>query len=547
MTFNDTFLETVAKGLENSFSQPFDLSKLKDFPYIEYTTNMTRYLSSMSWFMGDALKEVETEKAGEATPLYPVRVNPLQATCMKHASALFGEETDDGRPLVIPKLIAEDENDKATAEQGAKVLNRLWFENFGRSIMMENGIISQVYGGCVFGLKYVPWETFRTIPIKIERITPECFIGKPISGDPFRLQEAWVVKPILAQDAEAYGVHVDTDPYNSALYPVFWTEHWTAEEYTIRINDKIPPDKVMQDGTVVKFKDINPWGVVPYVYIPHVRSGTFYGQSLVDNLKGIVAELNLRIADYGDAVSEDAHSYVAYRNVAGELESRRVAPGLNGINLGSNSGITGNEPEPDMFEVTKAKASSSMKDLVNTLIQQYRQSAFMPPVADGEDEGSQRSALTLVMRMWPLVGHTNMERLWWSDGLDWLTSMALRMMMLKEIGGITIEHTKLRTRQEWRPVLPKDREAFMNELVNRMGAYLGSPEFLMEATGEIEDVPAEFEKVKEWVKFLEDTKAEAQAKIQAAFGQAQAQNQSNGGSSKPAGEKNGNKSKPKGQ
>jgi len=47
---------------------------------------------------------------------------------------------------------------------------------------------------------------------------------------------------------------------------------------------------------------------------------------------------------------------------------------------------------------------------MKALLDQYRRDTSTPAVADGEDEGSQRSAATPDHRMWPLVSHINTER-----------------------------------------------------------------------------------------------------------------------------------------
>ncbi len=58
----------------------------------------------------------------------------------------------------------------------------------------------------------------------------------------------------------------------------------------------------------------------------------------------------------------------------------------------------------------------------------------------------------------------------------------------KRVGGISEDHLDMRVRQEWAPILPKDREQFINELTNRVSVNLGSLEHLLEMTGDVEDV-----------------------------------------------------------
>jgi hypothetical protein len=485
--------------LVNSFV-PFDMKDLasQDFPYSEYTTNIARYKSAVDWFTGEALEPNDPQsKVPEA---YPIRINPINGTCLKHGYALFGESNNDSRPLVIPRMVLDDpEKQREIARKAEKSLNFLWWESFGRSMMLENGITSQIFGGCVFYIRYVPWETWRKIPFRLERMNPDCFMGTPVYGDQYRLEEAWVVKNIRPKDAARYGVDIPDGQ------PAYWVEKHDQDKFKITINNKLI--KFTKNGVDFSGEGENPWdGIVPMVYIPHIKTGNFYGQNNIDHLKGIVKEINLRFADFGDAVNSDAHSAVAVRNTQGTPRVSHLTNGLEVIDLGSAVGITGNEPDPDMLEVRKAMASAPMDTMLKSLYDQYRRDAAHPAVADGEDEGSQRSAATLVARMWPLTSHINMERINWTGGLDWLTVMALRMMKIKGVGEITQDHLDMRVTQAWAPILPKDREQFINELTNRVSANLGSMEHLLEMTGDTEDVDDEMRRIKAWIKFNAELK-----------------------------------------
>jgi hypothetical protein len=121
-----------------------DLEK-EGFPYAAYQAQLSTYTEAEKWFKGLALSETDQE-AGEQVDLYPLRINPLPSTCMKHAAVLFGETTDDGRPLVYPKFIpkSDDETSKKAAKVAEDIINYLWWENNGRSQMLVNGILSQI-------------------------------------------------------------------------------------------------------------------------------------------------------------------------------------------------------------------------------------------------------------------------------------------------------------------------------------------------------------------------------------------------------------------
>lgn len=485
----------------------FSLRDVEGFPYEAYSKQLQRYRVAEEWFTGTALANVK-QKPGEDIDLYPLRINPLISTVMKHAHTLFGEVEDDGRPLVRPRLITEgDEDQKELAEDAEELLFRIWFESNGRAIMQENGVLSQIYGGCVFKANYVPWDKWRTHEIMVERINPKGFVGVPSASDMYRLAEGWIVKRISLQEARQFGYEGD-DPNP------WWVEKWTPENWFIKINNNMATKNGKELG------GDNPYKFVPIIYIPHIRIGAFLGINAIDHLYGMVKELNLRFADYGDAVNDDSHAALAIRNVQGT--PREVKVGTRTVtNLGTAVGITGNEPDPDFFEVTKARASAAMRDLIAEIFRQYRRDAYIPAVADGEDEGSQRSGMTLAMRFWPLGSHITTERVFWTAGMDVFQTFLLKIAAKQKIGGMTEKHTQFRMKQRWAPILPRDREADVQEWVQRASADLGSIEHLLELTGDIEDIPEQREQILKWIEDVETLKAKIAKKYapEPSFGQ----------------------------
>ncbi len=477
-----TSLSDTWQGYEEDPS--FSLQDVEGFPYDQYSKQLQMYRKAEEWFTGKALDK-QAGKTGEDIDLYPLRINPLVSTVMKHAHTLFGEVEDDGRPLVRPKLIISGQGDKEIANAAEEALFRIWWESNGRAIMQENGILSQIYGGCVFKANYVPWDEWRTIPIMVERINPKGFIGVPSASDMYRLSEAWIIKRISNIEARQFGFTGD-DPNP------WWIERWRPENYFIKINDT----PITKNGNPIGGD--NPNDFVPITYIPHLRMGAFLGVNAIDHLYGMVKELNLRFADYGDAVNDDSHAALAIKNTQGA--PRQVTVGTRDVtDLGSAIGITGNEPDPDFFEVTKARASVAMKDLTAEIYRQYRRDAYVPAVADGEDEGSQRSAMTLAMRFWPLGSHITTERVFWTAALDVFQTQILKMAAQAKVGGITEAHTKFRMKQKWAPILPRDREADVQEWVQRASADLGSIEHLLELTGDIEDIDEQRKLILKWM------------------------------------------------
>jgi len=477
---------------------PFSLRDVEGFPYSEYAERLKVYTENEGWYSGTAL-DATKDREGSDVELYPVKINPLKSGVQKHAFSLFGEVEEDDNPLVSPKFIFTSDAQKKLADKAEDVLSQVWWESNGRAIQWQNGGVSQIYGGCIFKLTYDPFDTLRSIPLRIDIPHPKYFIGVPQSSDMFRLREAWIVKPITQQEAKENGY---TLGFSSSDEVPWLIEHWTNLKYNVWINTQsvqrysgtewVP----VSDGT-------NPFGFVPVVYIPHIRIDGFYGENMFDHVRGIIKELNLRVADFGDAVNADAHAYMAMRNVQGSPDVKTLAPNVNAINLGNALALAGNESVPDLWDLRKERASEAMATLVDSLYDQYRRDAFIPKVADGEDEGSQRSGLTLAMRMLSLLWHTQTERVFWTSGLNLLNRMALRILAIKEPDtGITIEHASLRMKQDWSPVLPRDREMLVNEVVARMSAKIISPETAFDIFGDVQDADEEKKAILDFIKKL---------------------------------------------
>ena len=92
------------------------------------------------------------------------------------------------------------------------------------------------------------------------------------------------------------------------------------------------------------------------------------------------------------------------------------------------------------------------------------------------------------------------------------------MMEKQGYGGITQEHLQMRAKTNWYPILPKDRQQLIQEVVQRVVNKLGSIQTMMEKLGDIDDVEEETQKMMEWMEFenkLKLEQQEASAKIAA--------------------------------
>lgn len=473
---------------------PFSLDQLEGFPYADYSRKLAACAELESWFVGTALDEFISIGKNKIAK-YPIKINPIYNAVLKHASALFGEfpEHTDG-PLVRPRVRNLDKTTSERTEHIEDVLDLIWSESNGAALQMEAGIISQIYGGFALRAAYNPLSIDTSTGFWIELIKPYEFVARPRAGNFWNLSEAWLVRKISAQDALEYGVTIGSSEG-------YYVEHWDPYSYWVKINDA--PVSVMVGNFQYVASGANPFGVVPFVYIPHMRWGKFDGDTLIrESVKGVVREMNARTADLGDAVSDDTHVYAVMKNVRGRPEIMEI-DGIKIINLGSVQNITGNEKEPSLEFPSKTKLTDSALTLTGSLYGEFRRQTDIPAVADGEDEGSQRSSATLTARMGPLVSHARQERTFWNSGLRAFHRILLRMLMVHGAAGITPDDAfKTRLSSRWYSVIPRDRESLINELSVRAAGHLGSLEHLLDLTGDVENPAQEMKLIIEWLKTL---------------------------------------------
>ena len=477
-----TNVSTALFGTTTAFS----LRDLEGFPYTQYEDQLAMYKIFEDWYEGIPLQITTLdEKTGKQVEKYPIKINPLKGTCQKHAATVMGQGMDSIRFGGLPFQLIPDveKGKKKEGETIKKALMKVFLANQLGATFQSNCITSQYYGGSLLQAKWVP----KTASIEISTPNPKEFVGVPDGVNYWRLREGWIVKNITEADAKEYGY---TPKYQETQF--LYIEHWTKEKFKIMVNGevaKFPGSDLSQEGD-------NPFEMVPIIYIPHIRTSRFLGESIItETVKGIIKELNLRMADIGDAVSVDSHGYIAVRNIRGNIQTIFVGDGRPILNLGSTSGI-GNDPVPDMFPIATKSASEPMSKFTEDLYKIYRREVNHPAVADGEDEGSQRSSLTLAVRMAPLVSEAEIERLFYSVGITEFARILLTMMSMKSLHDIKKEMIETMLIVQWQSMLPRDREALTTEAAVRSKNKLGSNKHIMGLFGDIQDTDEELEQIR---------------------------------------------------
>jgi len=505
----------VLPGIEDQRAPHFnatilDQDKLpSSFPITQWNEQSERYLDYWQWFTGESLNEVTaTTRSGEEVYKFPLHINSVRNFARKHASLLIGTGEDSPYPpiqtLVTPKKpLSGDEPsdaDKTMAGILESIVNIVWTESYGRALQMEAATLSQFLGGYVFKVDFVPGQTNElTVPIQIRGYTPDFFLPVWGSDNPWWLHEAFLIYRIPGSvAAHQYGIEAEN------TY-VIYCEHWTRSTYSILIDGK-PLKRELQSGRTIELKDRpNPFGFVPFVYIPHAREGGFYGSSLVEDIKGLVREYNARLADQGDAIDDAVHRERYMRDVD-KIRQKQLATGKWVSDLGKTNPAT--KAKPEVYVEDPPQLSPSLTDFAReALWNQLLREAQLGPIAFGEDEGSQRSALTLAFRMWPSTSHAHVERTFWTDGLNTIATMILMMVQAKNLldrEGITVPKDFRRgfmMSQKWQSMIPRDREQDINENVLLKQSGLRSRKRAVSDLGGIRSVEDELNEIEDDLKF----------------------------------------------
>ena len=481
-----------------------------------------RYAAYWSFFDGSVWDEkIRTQKAlsgkkkGEDQYRYPIQVNPVQPACLLHSHALWGEVRMNTDPLMRVVAEARAKNDFQTgiADRANEVLQTIAYENFMRTMQLEAGLVTQVLGGTVFKYSYAPSDPFLTVPIRVENLLPDYFWAVPRPGSQgMRLSMAKVGFLISASDALLF--YPNAEGISALRGDEFeYLEEWTESGYSIRLQEKMGGLAGIRGPKTawIQKPAANPFKLVPFVYIPHIRAGSFWGLTFIEQVMELAREINSRYADFGDAIRAGTHRKLWTSNQRTPIAVKQFGTGENYLDLGTSG--PGND-KPELNALDPPDIPEGYMKLADSLMELLRIAMFTPSAGYGELSGTQRSSETLYGLVWPLEAHINGERIQWTTGLSVGADIALRMLAAKEQAGINDTHVGLRMRGDWAPIFPKSRQALTQELVQRKQVGQVSTPTALAQYG---DVP-ESEIEEEAKRIEEEMKAEAEltAKAKAA-------------------------------
>ena len=239
---------------------------------------------------------------------------------------------------------------------------------------------------------------------------------------------------------------------------------------------------------------------LPWVYVPRLRMGRFYGDALPQTLFGIQDEYNTRMADIGDATLQMTHPTRYATDIAGPADQAIVLPLGTGEIF--NAGRTMPGMEAPKIADLKNPDINGVAPWTDGLLDLYRQQSLISDVMVGLDEGSQRSGETLNIRAIPTTATIQDYRDTWAEALREVAEIFLMLSWgLREgeskvgLNGIEPEDFDHQLDLQFAPVLPKEHSAIVEEQVSLVGSGLRSRKLAVTRLGDVPDLDDELSEI----------------------------------------------------
>lgn len=469
------------------------------FPFEAWRDQQTRYLEYWNWYTGNKLDQDSYVVGNTVISKYPLRLNPIANFARKKAAVLFGEPDPISDTLINTKVrpkpfFKDNEKLKEDALFLERIIDEVWRQSGAMALLMQGGILSQFLGGVYYQVEYQPWREDLLVPIKVNLLLPDFVLPITAPDKSEDILECYISYRVPRSVALSHYGYDTEAPY--AVY----VEHWTREHYSIFIDGKplvakydIPNSD--KKYTVTYDKTPHPFGLVPIVYIPRLKTGSFWGQSIVPDLAQVTLEFNARFADLGSLVQESANRVYVGRNIIQQPRVQRVENILSFLNLGAANPSSGKDPE--LQAVEPPVLSDVIPQNIDMLWKQLLRDGDLTTIHFGEDEnGSQRSGETLKARSWSPIATARMERMYWDVG-TWHIAKIITIIFNKQnldIDGKKIDVDILKRvlfSNIWHPIVDHSREQMINEIVQLLAAKAMSPERALILQGNVPDIEEE--------------------------------------------------------
>jgi len=414
-----------------------------------WQAELSRASEAFIYWSGFIFKEKVTDENIElehAPLMYPIGVNLVKMMALAHADATFGEFDE------LPVIFAErkDKNNTPGAKEGIELLSSVMLHSGAGQLLWEGELERQVFGGTAF--KVAP--DLSMPGVRWSRVSKGSFFPIWDPENPDRLLEVYTIDQINGRQAWLkYGHQTNRDWVNRV-------ERWGLTDHETILDQKV----------ISSHTGANPWGVIPFVYIPRFRLGNWYGDSLTEDLTPVQDELNMRLGDIGEAINYNAHPVKYGTNLPKDFTADNYPLGPNAMwDLGR---VLGSSPAPEVGVLEpKNPIPQGSFEYVSFLYDWARTSTFAPPIAFGEDDGGgQRSGATLEIRLWPMLKAIARSRLYHAGGMRQMAQVTGKIYKQKSFpGGPNADTIDCLLQGSISPhyakVLPRDQQAIVDEVV----------------------------------------------------------------------------------
>ena len=470
----------------------------EEYPNSEWSQLRGNYELCWNYYQGYVLNK----KTGDGKQsLYPVRLNIVRSACINHAAVLLGQFDDDA--IVKFGIKNTPSISKDVRKSTADALSMLWAINGGDELLLEQALYQQIFGGCFWKIAWTP--TRQKWPIRYFTIDPRAVFPVWDGDDMTRLVSIDVNYQVPKPTAAArYRVTTWREQAEAPEY-VTVHEHWDENEYFIKVDEQYGrwPDNTEMAGPNTFLDPVLGLKVIPYVYAPRIRAGAFYGDPLPPSLMGAQDEINNNLAHLGEGLADAMHQQPWVKN---------RPKGVQGLNRPRNEWLdlgmkqSGGD-SPEVGRLPGAEITEPMLELAtDNILRLAREHVNLPDVAWGRTDASIRSALTLKYMMWPTINVGLHYRKHMSTAFKWMNHHALviahsKRQITEKLNGVVslgidavtpqmLEAIIIGHKTQWPPMLPDDRVELVNEIVQRIGVGLISPETgvrRLDGSDELED------------------------------------------------------------
>ena len=400
------------------------------------------------YFSGHVFDDrVPSEAPHEDAPLlYPVGLNLVKKLTTTAADWLFGEWEDE-----IVRFARKDDILDEPSTQACQLLSKILTASKAPTALWEIALDGNVYGG---GAMKIEVDLPSPGHVKWKRIPLQSFFPIWNPDDVDDLLEVFVVVEMTQEQAkEAYGLQINDQMIIQRV------EHWTKSNYENFIDQK----------RIDAYSGVNPWGFVPFVYIPRLRSNVWWGDAMTEDVIPMQDELNMKVADLGEGISYNSQPTRWGYNLPKGFNQDNFPLEPNAMwDLGRSIGTT---PPPTVgIMQTPDPAPQGVFSYLKFLNDWASTASFAPPIVFGEDTGGgQRSGDTLEIRMLPMIKAVRRQRAYMSEGLMKAAKMTGKILEQKHPADIPLKAIQRMIDGSIMPVyadpLPRDHQSIVDEVV----------------------------------------------------------------------------------